>query len=448
MKKIIKKIVLFFDKWLITPITKMLLLIGNTIKNNGREIEKFVNRKQTLIVLSLIFAFLVFLWVDQNSDTIINKSAQVLYDRPVVAEYNEEAYVIEGLPESVDVTLIGRTSDLYLAKQYTSNLSISVDLRGLTPGSHKVKLNYNKSQTLSTIDYKLDPSTASIVVYEKMSETRELDYDIVHKDNLDSKLILSRVELNRTDVIIKGPGYKLKQVSTVKALVDIDKISNPQAGDYTLKDIKLIAYDSEGNPIDVEIVPGKIDASITISSPSKEVPIQVVPKGDVAFGKAIKSLNPSINKVTIYGNEEALSGISVIPVEIDVKGLSNDKTFNVNISKPSGVRAISNRTISIKVILSDEITKEIDGVKISAINLDSKYKAQAVSKEDSTVTVVVKGSSEAVNALDTNTIKATVDLSGYGSGDHEVEVNVTGDDLKLSYESKTKKVHIRIEEQK
>jgi hypothetical protein len=116
MKKIIRKIVLFFDKWLITPITKLLLLIGNTIKNNGREIEKFINRKQTLIVLSLIFAFLLFLWVDQNSDTIINKSAQVLYDQPVVAEYNEEAYVIEGLPTSVDVTLIGRTSDLYLAK--------------------------------------------------------------------------------------------------------------------------------------------------------------------------------------------------------------------------------------------------------------------------------------------------------------------------------------------
>ena len=448
MKKTIRKIVLFFDKWLITPITKLLLLIGNTIKNNGREIEKFINRKQTLIVLSLIFAFLVFFWVDKNSDTIINKSAQVLYDRPVVAEYNEEAYVIEGLPESVDVTLIGRTSDLYLAKQYTSNLSISVDLRGLTPGSHKVKLNYNKSQTLSTIDYKLDPSTASIVVYEKMSETRELDYDILHKDNLDSKLILSKVELNRNDVIIKGPSYKLKQVSTVKALVDIDKISNPQAGDYTLKDIKLIAYDSEGNPIDVEIVPGKVDASITISSPSKEVPIQVVPKGDVAFGKAIKTLTPSISKVTIYGNDEVLSGISVIPVEIDVKDLSSDKTYNVNITKPSGVRAISNRTISIKVTLSDETTKEIKGVKISAINLDSKYKAQAVSEEDSTVTVIVKGSSEAVSALDTNTIKATVDLSGYAAGDHEVEVKVTGDDLKLSYESKIKKVHIRIEEQK
>ena len=134
--------------------------------------------------------------------------------------------------------------------------------------------------------------------------------------------------------------------------------------------------------------------------------------------------------------------------DVIVKGLSNDKTYNVNITKPSGVRAMSSRTISVKVTLSDETTKEIDGIKVSAINLDSKYKAQAVSKEDSTVTVVVKGSSEAVNALDISTIKATVDLSGYSAGDHEVEVQVTGDDLKLSYESKIKKVNIIISENK
>lgn len=445
MKKIIKSIILFIDKWIITPITKIVLLLSNGVKKNGREIEKFINKKQTLIVLSLIFAFLVFFWVDKNSDTLINKSAEILYNQPVIAEYNEEAYVIEGLPDKVDVTLIGRTSDLYLAKQYTSNLSISVDLRGLTPGSHKVKLNYNKSQALSTIDYKLDPSTANIVVYEKVSETRELNYDVLHKDNLDSTLILSKVELNRNDVIIKGASYKLKQVATVKALVDIDKISNPTSGDYTLSDIPLIAYDDNGKPIDVEMVPNSVEASITISSPSKQVPIQILPKGEVAFGKAIKELTPSVNKVTIYGDEEALSKITSIPVEIDVKGLSSNKTFNVNVTKPNGVRAVSNRTISVKVTLSDEITKEIDGVKVSAINLDSKYRAQAVSKEDSTVTVIVKGSSEAVEVLDISTIKATIDLSGYTPGEYEVEVSVSGDDLKLSYETKTKKVKIRIE---
>lgn len=448
MKKISKKIILFFDKWLITPITKFILFITDFIKHNGHEIEKFINKKQTLIVLSLIFAFLVFFIVDQSSDTILNKSAEVLYNQPVVAEYNEEAYVIEGLPTSVDVTLIGRTSDLYLARQYTSNLSISVDLRGLTPGSHKVKLNYTQGlKALKSIDYKIDPSTANIVVYEKVSETRELDYDILHRDKLDTTLVLDSVDLSRNDVIIKGASYKLKQVATVKALVDIDNISNPKAGTFTLKEIPLIAYDSDGLPVEgIEIVPTSINAQVKITSPSKEVPLQVIPTGEVAFGKSIKDFSTSISKVTIYGEESIISAIDSIPVKIDVTNLSSDKTFKVNIEKPAGVRNISSKTVTVKVSMDEVITKNFDNRNISIVSLDSNYKAYAVSQEDSSVTVVVKGSSNVVNALDPNTIQATVDLSGYGPGEYEVEVKVTGNDLKLTYESKTKKVKIKIEQ--
>lgn len=448
MKKIGKKIILFFDKWLITPITKLILLITDFVKDNGREIEKFINKKQTLIVLSLIFAFAVFVLVDQNSNTILNKSAEVLYNQPVTAEYNEEAYVIEGLPETVDITLIGRTSDLYLARQYTSSLSVSVDLRGLTPGSHKVKLNYTQGlKVLKSIDYKIDPSSANIVVYEKVSETRELDYDILHKDKLDNTLILDSVDLSRNDVIIKGASYKLKQVATVKALVDIDDINNPKVGTFTLKEIPLIAYDSDGKPVDVEIVPNSIDAQIKITSPSKEVALQIIPKGDLAFGKSIKEFTPSISKVTIYGDESVINSIESIPVEIDVTNLSSSKTFNVNIDKPSGVRSISSKTVSIKVTLDDVITKEFTNMGISVENLNSNFKAYAINKEDREVTVVVKGSSNVVNNLDSKTIKVTVDLSSYTTpGEYDVDVKVTGDDLKLSYESKTKKVKIKIEE--
>ena len=448
MKKIGKKIILFFDKWLITPITKLILLITDFVKDHGREIEKFINKKQTLIVLSLFFAFIVFVLVDQNSNTILNKSAEVLYNQPVTAEYNEEAYVIEGLPETVDITLIGRTSDLYLARQYTSSLSVSVDLRGLTPGSHKVKLNYTQGlKALKSIDYKIDPSSANIVVYEKVSETRELDYDILHKDKLDNTLILDSVDLSRNDVIIKGASYKLKQVATVKALVDIDDINNPKVGTFTLKEIPLIAYDSDGKPVDVEIVPNSVDAQIKITSPSKEVALQIIPKGDLAFGKSIKEFTPSISKVTIYGDESVINSIESIPVEIDVTNLSSSKTFNVNIDKPSGVRSISSKTVSIKVTLDDVITKEFTNMGISVENLNSNFKAYAINKEDREVTVVVKGSSNVVNNLDSKTIKVTVDLSSYTTpGEYDVDVKVTGDDLKLSYESKTKKVKIKIEE--
>ena len=439
--KVFKKILLFFDKWLITPITKGILTLTDFTKNNGKELEKFINKKQTLIVLSLIFAFIFFFIIDQNSNTIINKQAEILYNTPVVAEYNSEAYVIEGLPTTADITLIGRKADLYLAKQYPAN-SVSVDLRGLKPGSHKVNLKYN--QRLSSIDYKIDPSIATIVIYEKVSETRELDYDILHRDSLDKKLIIENIDLNRNDVIIKGAEYKLKEVATVKALIDVDNIAKKSVGTTTLSEIPLIAYDSEGQPVDVEIVPGKIEASITISSPSKEVNLEIIPTGEVAFGKAIKEFTSSVDKVTIYGDKEVLDGIDSIPVEIDVEGLSEDQEYNINLEKPSGIRDISSKTVNVKVALEDSITKEIDNIRVQPTNLDSTLKVNAAAEGDDTVTVIVKGSASVIESLDPSTITATIDLKNYTVGDYEVDVIINGTDNRLSYEAKNKKINIRI----
>ena len=293
-----------FDKFLITPITKFFIRITDFVKDNSKGAEKFLNNKQTLIVLSLIFALGVFYVVDQNSNAIINQSAEILYNQPVTAEYNEEAYVIEGLPETVDITLIGRSSDIYLAKQYPTN-EVSVDLRDLKPGSHTVTLNYR--QALSSISYKLDPSTATIMVYEKVSETKELTYDILHRDSLDSKLTISSVTLDRNDVIIKGAEYKLEQVATVKALIDIDNISNQTTGDITLKDVQLVAYDASGKIVDVEIVPETVTATLKIESPSKELPVEIVPVGNIAFGKAISSLTANTTSIVVYGDQETLN---------------------------------------------------------------------------------------------------------------------------------------------
>lgn len=446
MKKIFnffRRILSFFDKWLITPVTKGILFISDLTKNNGKEIEKFINKKQTLIVLSLIFAFIVFMVVDQNSNIIINKKAEILYNQTVVAEYNQESYVIEGLPESVDITLIGRQSDLYLAKQYPVN-NVSVDLRGLKPGSHKVKLKYN--QQLSSIDYKIDPSTATIVIYEKVSENRELDYDILHKDKLDKKLVIDEISLSRDDIIIKGAEYKLKTVANVKALIDINNISNPSAGNIKITDVPLVAYDEKGNPVDVEIVPSTVEATVKISSPSKEVPIEVVPKGNLAFGKSISEITPSISKVTVYGDKETIDKITSIPVEIDVTNLSENKSYNINLKKPSGIRDISSKTINVKVTLDDVVTKEFTGINVSPINLKDGLKVQAASESDSQITAIIKGSSSVINSLDSSTIKATIDLSGYDVGEHNVDVKVTGPDVKLTYESKVKKVKVLITE--
>ena len=432
---------LFFDRWLITPITKLVLKIMEIGNGLVKDFDKVSGKKSTLLAVSLLLAFGVFIVIDQESNIMIDQYAEILYNQPVSAVYNEELYVVEGLPKDVDITLIGQRRHIFLAKQSPSK-GVSVDLTGLKPGNHKVTLKY--TQRLKSLDYKLDPSQISVTIYEKVSDNRNLTYDLLHLEDLDTKLYISNVVIDRNDVIIKGAKYNLDKVSNVKALIDVNNIPNPKAGEIEVKDIPLVAYDNNGKPIDIEIVPKTVSANVTITSPSKEIPVKVVPVGNLAFGKSIKSMETSLSKITVYGEQDVIDKIEQFEVEIDVKGLEKDKEFNVTLKKPKGITELSSKTMSVKVHIDNSASKEFENISIGAENLASNLKVQALSDEYRAVTVVVQGSEGVINSIQASDIKAYIDLKNYGVGEHEVEVKVTGNDLKLTYTPKTKKVKVRI----
>ena len=129
IKNLIRIIAAFFrniykviDKLIIIPITKFMLMISDKFKNRTDRFEKWIKRKNTLLLISLILAVVLFLYVDSESTAIITDSVEVLYGQKVSVTYNNNSYVIDGMPESVDVTLIGRRVDLYLAKQLSGGI--------------------------------------------------------------------------------------------------------------------------------------------------------------------------------------------------------------------------------------------------------------------------------------------------------------------------------------
>ena len=86
----------------------------------------------------------------------------------------------------------------------------------------------------------------------------------------------------------------------------------------------------------------------------------------------------------------------------------------------------------------------MNNISMSVENLCDNLKVQALDVDSRSVTVVVQGSEEAINSIKESDIKAFIDLKGLGVGEYDVDVNVTGNDLKLSYVSKTKKVKVKI----
>lgn len=429
------------DRKIVVPITKLVLWISDSFKASSKKIERWLSRTNTLLFLSLFFAIIVFVVIDQKILLFSENSAEVLKEQPVHATYNEEAYVVEGLPEEVDVTLIGRKADLYFAKQSPSQ-EITVDLSDLKPGMHEVNIKYN--QILPSIEYKVNPSVVTVMIYPKVSETRTLDTDILNQDSLDSKLVLQSVDLKTDEVVIKGAEHRLKEVATVKALVDIENLVSQEEGTVELNDIPLKAYDKNGDAIDVEIVPSKVSADITIDSPSKELPIRVIPRGEISFGYAISEITTNESRVTVYGNESALEDLRYVPVYIDVKDLNTDRQYKQEINRPVGVRSMSVNNITINVKLGKSVDREVDDVSIEYRNLSDEYTVQGLSAADTKVSVVLKGVNSVLDTIKTEDITAYLDLDGYTEGEHEVPVEVEGEDVRIQYIPKTKKVKIKI----
>lgn len=437
----IKAIIRLIDKKIITPITKFILALSEKMSRRTDKFERWLVRKNTLIFISLVLAIIAFFAIENKSIVLVDSYAEVLHDQKVEAMYNTETYVVEGLPETADVTIIGRKVDMYLAKQLATG-TVTVDISNLGAGTHKVDLNYEG--VVNSIDYSVSPSSVTIIIYPKVSSTKTAIIDTINKEKIDSKLSIDNVSIDQQEIIIKGAEHTLKEVATVRALVDVSKLVDPTVGITTLENVPLIAYDKDGKTIDVEMVPNKVNATINIDSPHKEVPIKVIPDGEVQFGKAISSITSDETKVTIYGSEDIISKIEYLPITIDVKNLNSNKEYNVSLVAPEGVRDLSVKNAKIRVTLGEELTKEIENVMIETTNLDSNYKAAAIGDNSIKTTIVIKGTKEVLDSIDESKIKAIVDLSGYKEGDHEVDVVAVGDDVKARYTAKTKKIRIRI----
>ena len=440
--KLFKFLYNLIDKYIVIPISRLVYRINELTRNNSGKIERILNRPNVLIYVSLFCAIIIFVLIDSKSMNLLSDEAEILSGQKVNVIYNEEAYVVEGVPSSVDITLIGRKSDLYLAKQIGEH-EVVLDLSDYKPGTYKVKLQYNHS--IDTVNYKLDPSTINVKISKKVSVEKDIEYDLLNEDKLNKKLSIKSVKLDRNSVFVRGSEETLNKIAKVKALIDLKAANLTEKGTFTVDSIILVAYASDGTIIEnVETVPAKINASVTVDSYYAELPVKVTTTGNLKNGYAISSLTSSVQKVSVYGDEDVIKNLKYIEASLSVDDLSTNKTTAVTLTKPSGVRYMNETTTNVDIKLEQEISKEFEGIGIEHVNLANGYTAGIASGSDNTVTVIAKGVESVLNSFDQTKIIATVDLSGLTAGTHEVEVKVTSDDVRVKLIPKTSTVKIVI----
>jgi len=448
-KDICSSIASIINRIIVFPISKLIYKISSKFDKKGKIFENWLSRSNTLLFVSLIISITIFVIIDQKIVNYSQNSAEVIQAHNIEVDYDEDNYVVEGIPENVDITLIGNKTDLYIAKQSPTS-TVKIDLWGLKPGTHKVDIEYE--QLSNSIKYSVNPSVATVIIYEKVTDEKTLSIDLMNQDSLNSKYIIETLESQTDSVVVKGAKYKVEQVATVKALVDIKSIVN-ENGEPKIalgKKEKIVstlkAYDENGNVIDVELSPTKVEVELLIDSPSKEVPFKIISTGNVIYNKGISNFlinNNESSTVTIFGTKEALSSIEYIPIEIDVNGLTESTQFKVDIEKPNGIKSMSMTSVTVDVKLSDDITnKSIEDIGISHINLGNGYSVAPVDIDS--ITVKLKGVKDVVESITADDINAYVDLSELGVGTHSVDIIVTGEDPRVEYMSSVLQMKIKI----
>ena len=289
LKKIGTKIYKLVDQLIVVPISSFIYRVTSKL-NKDNKLEKILNRPNILLYISLALAIILFYLVDSKAISFINTNAEILRNQPVEVIYNSSAYVIEGVPETVDITLIGKKSELYLAKQLGDN-EVVVDLTDYEASDKPVKVKFSYKKHIDSLDYKIDPSYVTVTIKKKVSDKKTVSYDLLNKDSLDEKLSVKSVELSKTEVIVRGAEETLDKIASIKALIDLSDEAFKSAGTYDVDTVKLVAYASDGSILpNVEIVATNISAKVVLESYSKVVPVRIITTGELVSGKAISSI--------------------------------------------------------------------------------------------------------------------------------------------------------------
>lgn len=369
-------------------------------------------------VVSLILAIILYVAINFNIGEIIFEtpitSGVTIDGIPVTVISNDEVYEVSGLPTEVKAYVIGDMSDITLIRTQKV-YSVVADLTGLLEGTHEVKLTPKDFST--RVEVALSQSTAVVTIKKKVSQHFNLEYDYINTDKMNQEFVLSDPVFVDQEIIIRASQDTLYKIGIVKALIDASGVT----ADFT-QEAPIVAYDQDGNKMDVDIIPSSVQVSVGVTSPNKTVGIDIVPTGDIPNGKAIESITLDQQTVTIFGKDSVLQSIDNIQVPIDATTLTADTSLVADIPLPTGVKKTSVSRVNMQITLGDGVSGRVEDVFIQFINNVNGYRFTLINAGDTVTGIDLFGTQANVDTVTSDDFYVYFDMSKLEVGEQDVQL--------------------------
>lgn len=345
-------------------------------------------------MITALFALLLTLILFTNANTTDQQKQQksaynyeeTVKQVPIVFEYNEKKYYIQGYEPNVDVKLSSANRVQLLAESNadTRTFKVVADLNELSPGTHEVKLKVENLK--SGVKAKLSTNKSTVTIEKKITKKFAVKPILADEHQLDG-VTLSSISSTPKSVVVTTGAQTMKEIAIVQALFTS---SYPITQNIT-KTVKLEALNAKGEKLDVTFDKEEVEVHLAVNRVNKQVKLTPKQFGNLPSGVSGYQFHLNPETIMLSSNGGDLDKIDEITIPVDISGIAQTTTKVYNIPVDSAFYSPqSNVTIRIEPIYTQvnhnqnltEQNTQTNGVENATQNLPEKSESSTQKDSD------------------------------------------------------------------
>ncbi|MBE5971110.1 MAG: hypothetical protein E7246_01120 [Lachnoclostridium sp.] len=385
------------------------------------------NKRRGLKLISLLGAFLVWLWVVNVADPVMTDTVEipVEIENGHVLTDNGLTYEIVG-KKTTTVSYEVHTTNAYRIR--SSDFRAYVDMTELWSVTGAVPV---KVEVLNNAGYLVSSpvsKTNAIKIETEPLQTKRFELNTILNGELEEGFQVGEIKLSPDHIYLQGPESQIGQISSAGIEFSIEGLNSEVSGVSIPR-----FYDANGNRIElsnrIEKNCDSIDYTMEVLK-VKEIMLDFEVIGEVTDGYRFTGVKCDVKSVPVAGLKSALATLNTLTIPGDIlklDGASTDVVKTVDISKllPSGVTLAGSERKEINVTMMVERLED----EVYLIELDygcfvgdsDEYIYRA---EPNRVSVRVRALREELDSLTLDADDLAIDVSELTEGVHPVAVEL------------------------
>lgn len=348
--------------------------------------------------------------------------------------------LIYSFPEALPIEFFNRAENAVIVNNQERTVSIKVkapknmwneiepeefqayvDLKGLVPGEvHSVDVivsSDNSDVSVFSVTPKRIEVLLDTVVEKEFPISLTIDGDIGENYTVEDPLLSQEL------VMVAGAETKIDTISSVQANV---VLSENETGEVK-RSVSLKPVREDGEEVEeLTIEPATVDVTIPVKEIKKSKTIGITPTYDASElpeGYWVKSITVTPQTVEVLGDASVLNTLELVSTEeIDLSSIDQDTEMRATLRIPENVTLAdpTQRFVTVRISVTDDQAQRRLQINVTINDVPDNY--EIVSIEPETVEIVLRGSEESFENVDTSLIIAAIDGTALELDQNYVEI--------------------------